>query len=122
MGPMSYGEDEGEVFLGRSVTQHKAVSDLTAKRIDEDVRTLIDRNYQRAEQILKDNVDKLHTMADLLMKYETIDSDQIDAIMEDREPGEPKDWADRSDNSDTPPSASTSTDSEASNKPADQLH
>jgi cell division protease FtsH len=122
MGPMSYGEDEGEVFLGRSVTQHKAVSDLTAKRIDEDVRTLIDRNYQRAEQILKDNIDKLHVMAELLMKYETIDSDQIDAIMEDREPGEPKDWADRSDNSDTPPSESTSTDSEASNKPADQLH
>jgi len=124
MGPMSYGEDEGEVFLGRSVTQHKAVSDLTAKKIDEDVRTLIDRNYQRAEQILKDNVDKLHVMAELLMKYETIDSDQIDAIMEDREPGEPRDWADRSDNSDTPPSESTSTDadSEASNKPADQLH
>jgi cell division protease FtsH len=123
MGPMSYGEDEGEVFLGRSVTQHKAVSDLTAKQIDEDVRTLIDRNYQRAEQLLKDNVDKLHVMAELLMKYETIDSDQIDAIMEDREPGEPKDWADRSDNSDTPPSSeSTSTDSEASNKPADQLH
>jgi cell division protease FtsH len=124
MGPMSYGEDEGEVFLGRSVTQHKAVSDLTAKQIDEDVRTLIDRNYQRAEQILKDNIDKLHTMADLLMKYETIDSDQIDAIMEGREPGEPKDWADRSDNSDNPPSASATsdTDSEAPNKPADQLH
>jgi cell division protease FtsH len=122
MGPMSYGEDEGEVFLGRSVTQHKAVSDLTAKQIDEDVRTLIDRNYQRAEQLLKDNVDKLHVMAELLMKYETIDSDQIDAIMEDREPGEPKDWADRSDKSDTPPSESTSTDSEAPNKPADQLH
>jgi cell division protease FtsH len=122
MGPMSYGEDEGEIFLGRSVTQHKAVSDITAKKIDEDVRTLIDRNYQRAEQLLKDNIDKLHTMAELLMKYETIDSDQIDAIMEDREPGEPKDWADRTDNSDTPPSANTSTDSEASNKPADQLH
>jgi cell division protease FtsH len=94
MGPMSYGEDEGEVFLGRSVTQHKAVSDLTAKQIDEDVREMINRNYQRAEQLLKDNLDKLHTMAKLLIKYETIDSDQIDAIMEGREPGEPKDWKD----------------------------
>jgi cell division protease FtsH len=122
MGPMSYGEDEGEIFLGRSVTQHKAVSDITAKKIDEDVRALIDRNYQRAEQLLKDNIDKLHTMAELLMKYETIDSDQIDAIMEGREPGEPKDWSNNSDKSDTPPSESTSSDSEAPNKPADQLH
>ncbi len=122
MGPLSYGEDEGEVFLGRSITQHKAVSDLTAKAIDEDVRTLINRNYQRAEKLLTDNIDKLHTMTKLLMKYETIDSDQIDAIMEDREPGEPKDWTD---SSSTPPSSSdTSTDSEpdTSGEPADQLH
>ncbi|HHA19220.1 MAG TPA: ATP-dependent zinc metalloprotease FtsH, partial [Methylophaga sp.] len=111
MGPLSYGEDEGEVFLGRSITQHKAVSDLTAKSIDEDVRTLINRNYQRAEKLLTDNIDKLHTMTKLLMKYETIDSDQIDAIMEDREPGEPKDWTD---SSSTPPSSSdTSTDSDS---------
>jgi len=123
MGPMSYGEDEGEIFLGRSVTQHKAVSDLTAKKIDEDVRAMINRNYQRAEQLLTDNVDKLHTMTKLLMKYETIDSDQIDAIMEDREPGEPKDWSNNSDKSDTPPSsASKSSDSETTSKPADQLH
>jgi cell division protease FtsH len=119
MGPMSYGEDEGEVFLGRSVTQHKAVSDLTAKAIDEDVRTLINRNYQRAENILTENLDKLHKMTALLVKYETIDSHQIDAIMEGREPGAPKDWTD------TPPTPnedSSSSDSEASEKPADQLH
>ncbi len=119
MGPMSYGEDEGEVFLGRSVTQHKAVSDLTAKKIDEDVRILINRNYQRAQQLLTDNLDKLHIMAKLLIKYETIDSDQIDAIMEGREPGEPKDWKDESD---VPPSAESSSESDASGKPADQLH
>ena len=119
MGPLSYGEDEGEVFLGRSVTQHKAVSDLTAKQIDEDVRTLINRNYQRAEQLLTENSDKLHTMAKLLIKYETIDSDQIDAIMEGREPGKPKDWTDESD---TPSSSSSSSDTEASGEPADQLH
>jgi cell division protease FtsH len=121
MGPLSYGEDEGEVFLGRSVTQHKAVSDLTAKQIDEDVRRVINRNYDRAKQLLIDNMDKLHTMAKLLMKYETIDSDQIDAIMEGREPGEPKDWTDRSS---TPPSGDTESDSSEtpSGKPADQLH
>ncbi|MTI63113.1 ATP-dependent zinc metalloprotease FtsH [Methylophaga sp.] len=121
MGPMSYGEDEGEVFLGRSVTQHKAMSDLTAKQIDEDVRAVINRNYERAKRLLDENVDKLHKMAQLLIKYETIDSDQIDAIMEGREPGEPKDWNDRSS---TPPSASAeSDDAQApSGKPADQLH
>ncbi|MEC9315178.1 MAG: ATP-dependent metalloprotease, partial [Pseudomonadota bacterium] len=121
MGPMSYGEDEGEVFLGRSVTQHKAMSDLTAKQIDEDVRAVINRNYQRAQTLLDENMDKLHKMAQLLMKYETIDSDQIDAIMEGREPGEPKDWNDRSN---TPPSATAESDDEQapSGKPADQLH
>lgn len=120
MGPLSYGEDEGEVFLGRSVTQHKSVSDLTAKQIDEDVRAVINRNYERAQQLLNDNMEKLHTMAQLLIKYETIDSAQIDAIMEGREPGEPKDWNDRS----TPPSASAdSGETETpSAKPADQLH
>ncbi|OUR74125.1 ATP-dependent metalloprotease [Methylophaga sp. 41_12_T18] len=124
MGPMSYGEEEGEVFLGRSVTQHKSVSDLTAKQIDEDVRTMINRNYQRAEQLLTDNLDKLHAMTELLMKYETIDSDQIDAIMEDREPGEPRDWTNDSDKSDTPSSSSkpSDTDTSSSTKPADQLH
>ncbi len=116
MGPMSYGEDEGEVFLGRSVTQHKAVSDLTAKQIDEDVRAVINRNYDRAKRLLEENSDKLHTMAQALVKYETIDVDQIDAIMEGREPGEPKDWTDRS----SPPSSGSDAGSEASGEPADQ--
>jgi cell division protease FtsH len=121
MGPLSYGEDEGEVFLGRSVTQHKAMSDLTAKQIDEDVRAVINRNYERAKTLLEENMDKLHAMSQLLIKYETIDSDQIDAIMEGREPGEPKDWTDRSS---TPPSATAESDdaTSASGKPADQLH
>ncbi|MDO7597315.1 MAG: ATP-dependent zinc metalloprotease FtsH [Pseudomonadota bacterium] len=119
MGPMSYGEDEGEVFLGRSVTQHKSVSDLTAKAIDEDIRTLINRNYQRAENILTENLDKLHAMTALLVKYETIDSHQIDAIMEGREPGAPKDWTDTPSK---PNEDSSSSDSETSGKPADQLY
>ncbi|NQY26965.1 MAG: ATP-dependent zinc metalloprotease FtsH [Piscirickettsiaceae bacterium] len=120
MGPLAYGEDEGEIFLGRSVTQHKAVSDLTAKAIDEDVRTLINRNYKRAEDLLNENIDKLHTMTKLLMKYETIDSDQIDAVMEGREPGAPKDWDDSSDTDKTPPPETKQADSDVTGKPAEQ--
>ena len=96
MGPLSYGEDEEEVFLGRSVTQHKALSDDTAHAIDEEVRVFIDRNYDRAAQILKDNLDKLHAMAGALIKYETIDSDQIKDIMEGRDPRPPSGWDDDS--------------------------
>jgi cell division protease FtsH len=96
MGPLAYGEDEGEVFLGRSVTQHKALSDDTAHAIDEEVRAFIDRNYDRARQILEDHTDRLHAMADALMKYETIDSDQIRDIMEGRDPRPPAGWDDDS--------------------------
>jgi cell division protease FtsH len=94
LGPLSYGEDENEVFLGRSVTQHKNMSDDTQHAIDEEIRHFIDRNYERAEQILQEHMDKLHMMADALLKYETIDSRQIDAIMEGREPPPPADWDD----------------------------
>ncbi|MDX1610641.1 MAG: ATP-dependent zinc metalloprotease FtsH, partial [Halofilum sp. (in: g-proteobacteria)] len=94
LGPLAYGEDENEVFLGRSVTQHKNMSDDTQHAIDEEVRHFIDRNYERAEEILRENMDKLHTMAEALLKYETIDSHQIDAIMEGREPPPPADWDD----------------------------
>ncbi len=115
MGPLAYGEDEGEVFLGRSVTQHKAMSDDTAHAIDEEIRSLIDNNYDRAEAILKDNMDKLHAMADALMKFETIDSDQIADIMEGRDPRPPTGWGD--DSGDTPggnaPSAKAKEDGKA---------
>ncbi|MEM6998641.1 MAG: ATP-dependent zinc metalloprotease FtsH [Pseudomonadota bacterium] len=94
LGPLTYSEDDGEVFLGRSVTQHKAVSDETAHTIDEEIRVFIDRNYKRAEKLLKDNIDKLHTMAEALMKYETIDADQIDDIMEGKTPRPPSGWDD----------------------------
>ncbi len=96
LGPLSYTEDEGEVFLGRSVTQHKNIGDDTARLIDEEVRNIIDRNYERAEKILKEHLNVLHMMADALMKYETIDSHQIDALMEGREPPPPSDWTDSS--------------------------
>ena len=115
MGPLAYGEDEGEVFLGRSVTQHKAMSDDTAHAIDEEIRSLIDNNYDRAEAILKDNMDKLHAMADALMKFETIDSEQIADIMEGRDPRPPTGWGD--DSGDTPggnaPSAKAKEDDKA---------
>ncbi|MEN8205906.1 MAG: ATP-dependent zinc metalloprotease FtsH [Pseudomonadota bacterium] len=94
LGPLTYSEDEGEVFLGHSVAQHKAVSDETAHDIDQEIRSIIDRSYARAEEILKTNLDKLHSMADALMKYETIDSDQIDDIMAGKPPRPPADWDD----------------------------
>ena len=96
MGPLSYGEDEEEVFLGRSVTQHKALSDDTAHAIDKEVRVFIDRNYKRAAMILEDNLDRLHAMANALIKFETIDSDQIADIMEGRDPRPPSGWDDDS--------------------------
>ncbi|MFV2031675.1 MAG: ATP-dependent metalloprotease, partial [Gammaproteobacteria bacterium] len=94
MGPLSYNEDEGEIFLGKTMGRQKTVSDATARAIDSEIRTIIDRNYQRAVELLKDNEDKLHLMADALIKYETIDASQIDSIMEGKVPGPPKDWGD----------------------------
>ncbi len=97
LGPMLYAEDEGEVFLGRSVTQTKHMSDDTAKLIDDEVRQIIDRNYERARQIIMDNMDIMHAMKDALMKYETIDAGQIDDLMA-RKPviREPAGWGDQS--------------------------
>ncbi len=90
LGPLAYEEDEEEVFLGKSVSKHKNVSDETTHLIDAEVRALIDRNYDRAEQLLSENIDKLHGLADALMEYETIDSDQIDDIMAGKTPRPPK--------------------------------
>ncbi len=106
LGPLAYSEEEGEVFLGRSVTKHKMVSEETAHLIDEEIRSFIDRNYERSETILRENTDKLHLMAEALMKYETIDHLQIDDIMEGRTPRPPQNW------DQTPPNGGVS-DSEA---------
>lgn len=92
LGPLLYAEEEGEVFLGRSVTRHKNVSDDTAKLIDEEIRLIIDRNYERARQILEDNMDILHEMAKALVKYETIDEGQIDDLMARKPVRAPSDW------------------------------
>ena len=99
LGPLTYGEEDGEVFLGHSVTQHKAISDETSHTIDKEIRNIINKNYKRSEQILKKNIDKLHLMADALIKYETIDADQIDDIMKGKAPRPPSDWNDSDDQS-----------------------
>ena len=97
LGPLSYGEEDGEVFLGHSVTQNKTIAEGTACTINEEVRKIIDQNYQRAEQILKDNVDILHTMSAALMKYETIDKYQLEDLMDRKPVRDPQGW------DDTPP-------------------
>lgn len=123
MGPLLYADDEGEVFLGRSVTQHKHMSDETARAIDQEVKLFIDRNYDRAKRILEENVDILHTMKDALMKYETIDADQIDDLMNRRDVREPRDWQRRDnkpndDNGKTEGEAPASTAKPAGDSPA----
>jgi cell division protease FtsH len=92
LGPLTYSEDDGEVFLGRSVTQHKQVSDVTAHTIDVEIREIIDRNYNRSKTILEENFDKLKAMAEALIKFETIGEEQIRDIMEGRDPRPPEDW------------------------------
>lgn len=94
LGPMAYGKEDGEVFLGRSMTQRQEVSDETNKIIDEEVRAVIDRTYAAAKQIMEENMDKLHLMADALIKYETIDSDQLEEIMSGKPVSAPKGWVD----------------------------
>ena len=109
LGPLAYGEEQGEVFLGRSVTQTQSISEETQHLIDEEIRSVIDRNYDRAERLLRENLDKMHLMAEALMKYETIDRFQIDDIMGGRVPAPPRDWV-------SPPSAGA--DSNAGGSPA----
>ena len=92
MGPLTFGQEEGEVFLGRSMNQSNDFSDETARQIDVEIRAIVDRNYQRAKALLTDNLDKLHLMAEGLIKYETIDAQQISEIMSGKEPSPPDDW------------------------------
>jgi len=97
LGPLTYTEDDGEVFLGRSVTRHKQVSDVTAHAIDEEIRDLIDTCYNEAKTILQQNEDKLHLMAEALIKYETLGELQIRDVMSGRVPSPPEDWDEPSD-------------------------
>ncbi|MDN4501074.1 ATP-dependent zinc metalloprotease FtsH [Alteromonadaceae bacterium BrNp21-10] len=101
MGPMLYAEEEGEVFLGRSMAKAKHMSDETARAIDAEIKSVIDSNYDRAEKLLRDNLDILHAMKDCLMKYETIDALQIDDLMARREVRQPADWDSQDDDKPT---------------------
>ena len=92
LGPLLYAEEENEVFLGRSMGKSKAMSGDTAALIDSEIKMFIDKNYQRAQTMLTENMDILHAMKDALMKYETIDSLQIDDLMNRREVRQPADW------------------------------
>ncbi|SDI96366.1 membrane protease FtsH catalytic subunit [Ferrimonas sediminum] len=116
MGPMNYAEEDGEVFLGRSMAKASHMSDETAMMIDQEIKDIIDRNYQRSLSILEDNMDILHSMTDALMKYETIDARQIDDLMARREVREPAEWG-KGDSSDDTPSGGSKV--EASDKGAD---
>src|SRR6059036_679052 len=90
LGPMVYGENEGEVFLGRSVTTHKSVSEATMQKVDAEIRRIIDQQYRIARRLLEDNRDKVEAMAKALLELETIDSDQIADIMAGKPPRPPK--------------------------------
>jgi cell division protease FtsH len=114
LGPLAYAEDQNENYLGMGGSQRSNISDDTANEIDNEVRLLIDNNYDRAEHILNDNLDKLHLMAKALLKYETIDRKQIDDIMKGNTPSPPKDWSD--DDSDTLKADTSKTDTEKKEK------
>ena len=96
LGPMVYAENEGEVFLGRSVTKTTTMSESTMQKVDSEVRRIIDQQYAQARKLIEDNKDKMHAMAKALLEWETIDSDQLDDIMGGKEPRPPKDWTPRS--------------------------
>jgi cell division protease FtsH len=110
MGPMLYAEEEGEVFLGRSMAKSKQMSDDTARAIDAEIKALIDRNYERAQNVLTEHIDILHAMKDCLMKYETIDAKQIDDLMARTDVRPPADWIEDSKNDDTPPAGGANVD------------
>ncbi|MBR9856864.1 MAG: ATP-dependent zinc metalloprotease FtsH [Gammaproteobacteria bacterium] len=107
LGPLLYADEEGEVFLGRTAAKVKHMSDETANAIDAEVKDVIHRNFERAKQILMDNIDILHAMKDALMKYETIDAKQIDDLMARRDVRPPADWKEESDDKPQGPTAST---------------
>jgi len=94
LGPLVYGEEGGQPFMGYPGSQGSKVSSTVAHHIDEEIRAVIDRNYQRAETILQENISILHKMADALMKWETIDKDQIDDLMAGKDPRPPQDDSD----------------------------
>ncbi|WP_298429418.1 AAA family ATPase, partial [Ottowia sp.] len=114
LGPMVYAENEGEVFLGRSVTKTTNISEETMQKVDLEVRRIIDQQYGLARKLIEDNQDKMHAMAKALLDWETIDGEQLDDIMAGREPRPPKDFTPRS-----PNSGGSGTGGAPATKPAD---
>ncbi|MCW5590237.1 MAG: ATP-dependent zinc metalloprotease FtsH [Legionellales bacterium] len=102
LGPLTFGEEDGEVFLGHQMTKHKEFSEGTAAAIDDAIREIIQRNYERAQQLLTQNLDKLHVMAEALIQYETIDDKQIQEIMAGKKPSPPSSWQEDNDSNDKP--------------------
>ena len=111
LGTMVYAENEGEVFLGRSVTKTTTMSEETMRKVDGVIRRIIDEQYLIARKHIEDNQDKMHAMAKALLEWETIDSDQIDDIMQGKPPRMPKDWTTSSNRSNGGPQAPVSSDS-----------
>jgi cell division protease FtsH len=104
LGPMVYAENEGEVFLGRSVTKTTNMSEETMQKVDAEVRRIIDEQYALARRLIEEHSDHMHVMAKALLEWETIDSDQLDDIMAGKPPRPPKDWSPR-----VPPASSSDT-------------
>lgn len=117
LGPLLYADEDGEVFLGRSVAKAQHMSDETARTIDEEIKAIIDRNYTRARQILMDNLDILHSMKDALMTYETIDAPQIDDLMNRREVRPPAGWEGNNGNSGANIATAQPTQTHVTNEP-----
>ena len=116
LGPLKYGDEDTNPFLGKSAAmQNQTFGAETSNKIDAEIKKIIDDSYSKAKKLLNDNLDKLHVMADALLKYETIDADQIDDIMAGAEPREPKDW-----NDDDKPKKKSSKDSSIKG-PAEEL-
>lgn len=108
LGPMVYAENEGEVFLGRSVTKTTHMSEATMQKVDNEIRKIIDEQYAVARKLIEDNSDKMHAMANALLEWETIDADQIDDIMQGKPPRSPKSSPSPADADQTPPAAGVS--------------
>lgn len=121
LGPLLYADEEGEVFLGRSVTQTKHMSDETALLIDKEIRKLINRNYERARKLIEENMDVMHAMKDALMKYETIDAKQIDDLMARVPVREPAGWSAEPENSNKPTKPDEDAKSDVSDEKDDKV-
>jgi cell division protease FtsH len=120
MGPMVYGDNEGEVFLGRSVTTHKSISEATMQQLDVEIRRIVDEQYALARRLIEENSDKVEAMTQALLELETIDADQINDIMAGKPPRPPKQSKASEPPQDATPTATPSEETIAPSKPAQE--